>query len=203
MPAHADVRTLRVSSLQSFKPQGADQRNGRLARVDRLLLTFDLDADLTGTFNWNVKQLFVYLTATFSTPANVRAPAAPRPPRVVAAAPRRHALPPFAAPPPHNVRACRLQELNRVVVWDRVVARPEDAHLVATGNFSKYPILDQRAELRGRLVNLTLSWDIMPYTGLLFTGSGGRYAARLPDAYCEGDAAATCAFSDVLEETRR
>ena len=90
-----------------------------------------------------------------------------------------------------------------MVVWDRVVARPEDAHLVATGNFSKYPILDQRAELRGRLVNLTLAWDIMPYTGLLFTGSGGRYAARLPDAYCEGDAAASCAFADVLEETAR
>jgi signal peptidase complex subunit 3 len=95
-----------------------------------------------------------------------------------------------------------LQELNRVVVWDRVVTRVEDAHLLARGNFSKYPVFDQRAELRGRLVNLTLHWDIMPYTGILFTGTGGRFSARLPDAYCEGDAA-TCAFGEVLEETTR
>ena len=34
-------------------------------------LTFDLQADLTPLFNWNVKQLFLYLTAEYETPANV------------------------------------------------------------------------------------------------------------------------------------
>ena len=33
-------------------------------------LTFDLQADLTPLFNWNVKQLFLYLTAEYSTPSN-------------------------------------------------------------------------------------------------------------------------------------
>jgi signal peptidase complex subunit 3 len=33
-------------------------------------LTFDLQADLTPLFNWNVKQLFLYLTAEYTTPAN-------------------------------------------------------------------------------------------------------------------------------------
>ena len=73
MYSTAAVHTLRVSTLQQFKPQGTDMRNGRMARVDRALLAFDLDADLSGAFNWNVKQLFVYLSATFQTPANVRA----------------------------------------------------------------------------------------------------------------------------------
>ena len=34
-------------------------------------LTFDLQADLTPLFNWNVKQLFLYLTAEYETRNNV------------------------------------------------------------------------------------------------------------------------------------
>jgi len=33
-------------------------------------ITFDLDADLRGLFNWNVKQLFIFLTAEYETPSN-------------------------------------------------------------------------------------------------------------------------------------
>lgn len=33
-------------------------------------ITFDLQTDLTGLFNWNVKQLFLYLTAEYRTDAN-------------------------------------------------------------------------------------------------------------------------------------
>lgn len=73
MPSTASVRELRVSSLQAFKPQGAERQGpSSLRKVDRVLLAFDMDADLAGAFNWNVKQLFVYLTATFATPTNVR-----------------------------------------------------------------------------------------------------------------------------------
>lgn len=34
-------------------------------------ITFDLQANLTKIFNWNVKQLFLYLTAEYITPSNV------------------------------------------------------------------------------------------------------------------------------------
>lgn len=33
-------------------------------------LTFDLKTDLTDLYNWNVKQLFLYLTAEYKTPSN-------------------------------------------------------------------------------------------------------------------------------------
>lgn len=33
-------------------------------------ITFDLQTDLTGLFNWNVKQLFLYLTAEYKTESN-------------------------------------------------------------------------------------------------------------------------------------
>jgi signal peptidase complex subunit 3 len=32
---------------------------------------FDLEADLAPLFNWNVKQLFLYLTAEYETKQNV------------------------------------------------------------------------------------------------------------------------------------
>ncbi|KAM7356564.1 signal peptidase complex subunit Spase22-23 [Cochliomyia hominivorax] len=34
-------------------------------------ITFDLETNLTSLFNWNVKQLFLFLTAEYSTPDNV------------------------------------------------------------------------------------------------------------------------------------
>ncbi|XP_063708212.1 signal peptidase complex subunit 3 [Culicoides brevitarsis] len=34
-------------------------------------ITFDLKTDLTGLFNWNVKQLFLYLTAEYESESNV------------------------------------------------------------------------------------------------------------------------------------
>ncbi|KAL1129597.1 hypothetical protein AAG570_012542 [Ranatra chinensis] len=40
-------------------------------RSDLGFLIFDLQANLTHLFNWNVKQLFLYLTAEYSTPNNI------------------------------------------------------------------------------------------------------------------------------------
>ncbi len=38
---------------------------------DQAILTLGIDADLRSVFNWNVKQLFVYITAEYETAANV------------------------------------------------------------------------------------------------------------------------------------
>ena len=38
---------------------------------DQAILSLQLDADLRSVFNWNVKQLFVYITAEYETDANV------------------------------------------------------------------------------------------------------------------------------------
>lgn len=39
-------------------------------KCDLGFLTFDLQANLTNVFNWNVKQLFLYLTAEYSSEKN-------------------------------------------------------------------------------------------------------------------------------------
>ena len=41
-------------------------------KSDLGFITFDLQADLNPLFNWNVKQLFLYLTAEYETANNVR-----------------------------------------------------------------------------------------------------------------------------------
>ena len=41
-------------------------------RHDLGFINFDITADLSPIFNWNVKQLFVYLAAEYQTENNVR-----------------------------------------------------------------------------------------------------------------------------------
>jgi signal peptidase complex subunit 3 len=65
LPATPVVRVLRVNKLKSFRVQ---KESMRPELQDRAVLSFDLDADLTGVFNWNVKQLFVYVSATYAAP---------------------------------------------------------------------------------------------------------------------------------------
>ena len=40
--------------------------------ADVAVLRFDLDVDLRQVWNWNVKMLFVYITAEYATPEHVR-----------------------------------------------------------------------------------------------------------------------------------
>ncbi|TMW62230.1 hypothetical protein Poli38472_009723 [Pythium oligandrum] len=56
------VRKLAVHKVDSL-------RNYR-DRMDRATLSFDLDADLSSVFNWNVKQLFVYVVAEYASKSN-------------------------------------------------------------------------------------------------------------------------------------
>ena len=52
------ITTLELNTLRSLKSHGG---------VDRALLSFDIDADLRPAFHWNVKQLFVYVVASYAT----------------------------------------------------------------------------------------------------------------------------------------
>jgi signal peptidase complex subunit 3 len=52
------IHKLDLKTLKSLKSHGG---------VDRALLSFDIHADMTPAFHWNVKQLFVYVVASYST----------------------------------------------------------------------------------------------------------------------------------------
>lgn len=65
----ANVRVLRMHELKTIRKMYEPASRG--VATDRALFTIDLDADLSGVWNWNVKQLFVYITADFATASNV------------------------------------------------------------------------------------------------------------------------------------
>lgn len=53
---------LKLNNLRSLKSHGG---------VDRALLSFDLKVDLEPAFHWNIKQLFVYVVASYETEGRV------------------------------------------------------------------------------------------------------------------------------------
>lgn len=70
-----------------------------------------------------------------------------------------------------------------MVLWDKIVTRKEDARIKLRALRQKYAFLDQGAGLRGRDLNLTLSWNVMPKVGRLVTRSKSFPAGPLPDEY--------------------
>mmetsp|Transcript_21391 Transcript_21391/g.32715 ORF Transcript_21391/g.32715 Transcript_21391/m.32715 type:complete len:171 (+) Transcript_21391:170-682(+) len=118
-----DIKELKLNTLRSLKSHGG---------VDRALLSFDLDVDFRPAFHWNIKQLFVYVVATYESETNPS---------------------------------------NQVVVWDKIVEATDPIKVVKERNiFIKYALVDQGHELRGKTVKLSLMWDHMPLTGLLYMG---------------------------------
>lgn len=55
---------------QCFYRKNVPDYSASREKNDLGFLTFDLHTDLTHLFNWNVKQLFLYLTAEYETPNN-------------------------------------------------------------------------------------------------------------------------------------
>ena len=107
-------------------------------------------ADMTPAFHWNIKQLFVYVVATYATPTNPK---------------------------------------NQIVLWDRIIEAtdPPNKKILDEKNvFVKYGLVDQGAELRGKEVELSLMWDHMPLTGVLYMdqqkeGTASKFV--LPEEY--------------------
>lgn len=63
--------SLLVSLRFLFYSKNVPDYSASREKKDLGFLTFDLKTDLTDLFNWNVKQLFLYLTAEYQTPNNV------------------------------------------------------------------------------------------------------------------------------------
>ena len=66
----SDNHMFLMPHFNHFSKNVADYSASR-EKNDLGFLTFDLEADLTSVFNWNAKQLFLYLVAEYQTPKNV------------------------------------------------------------------------------------------------------------------------------------
>lgn len=55
------IHKLELNTMRSLKSHGG---------VDRALLSFDIHADMEPAFHWNIKQIFVYVVASYKTDSN-------------------------------------------------------------------------------------------------------------------------------------
>nr|XP_020658873.1 signal peptidase complex subunit 3 [Pogona vitticeps] len=63
VPVSIAVSRVMLKNVEDFTGPGE--------RSDLGIITFDINADLHSIFDWNVKQLFLYLSAEYSTKNNV------------------------------------------------------------------------------------------------------------------------------------
>lgn len=72
--------------------------------------------------------------------------------------------------------------LNQVSLWDSIIPSKDQAKfLFRTTN--KYRFTDQGSNLRGKELNFTLHWHVMPKTGKMFADKIVMTGYRLPDEY--------------------
>lgn len=125
------------------------------------VVTFDLNADLRSIFSWNTKQLFVYVQAEYETEDN-----------------KRNEIVLWDSIIQQKVRGRSLgQQLGQA--WRRFACEvcmvcimcnvwlglQDKALIKLKGHKTKYAFIDQGKNLRGRDVNLTLVWSVMPKVG--------------------------------------
>lgn len=70
MKEYNAVMDVKISSVKKVVKNVADYSAGR-ERNDLGFLTFNLDGDFSRVFDWNTKQIFLYMTAHYSTKSNV------------------------------------------------------------------------------------------------------------------------------------
>lgn len=74
-------------------------------------------------------------------------------------------------------------KLNQVVLWDTIIEKQEDAHIIAKSLKQEYQFVDQGKNLRGKPLNITMVWNVMPRVGRLYTRSQSFSVGPLPDQY--------------------
>eukprot|EP01006_Ploeotia_vitrea_P067326 TRINITY_DN96962_c0_g1_i1.p1 TRINITY_DN96962_c0_g1~~TRINITY_DN96962_c0_g1_i1.p1 ORF type:complete len:181 (+),score=74.79 TRINITY_DN96962_c0_g1_i1:1-543(+) len=140
--ATPDVKVLQLRGLR-----GRLGYQSPVMTWDQADLRLSVDADFAPVFHWNVKQLFVYITADYATPEHPR---------------------------------------NRVVLWDRVVNRPDLYRVVLEDEKPEYDLVDMDRSLANSHVNITLHWDVMPNVGFLSSGSfAGQQPVAMPAQYSQ------------------
>lgn len=69
--AYDELAKVDLKTVKAFVRRMPDYNMPNAIENELGLVQFDLDADFEDCFDWNVKQLFIYLTANYVTPSNV------------------------------------------------------------------------------------------------------------------------------------
>ncbi|EFP01179.1 hypothetical protein CRE_24528 [Caenorhabditis remanei] len=138
VPTKLSVKDVKIRNVVDY---ATDEQQADLAT-----LNFNLNVDFSKLFNWNVKQLFVYLVAEYKTPVN---------------------------------------EVNQVVLWDRIVERSERVVMDEIGIKPKYYFLDDGSNLlKHENVTFVLRYNVIPNAGYLrLVQSSDQIVVPFPSTY--------------------
>lgn len=67
IPGHAVGMVKPMVSQIQLHENKHPQKPSQRSKIDRAIIRLDVDVDFTAVFNWNIKQLFVYAIAEYST----------------------------------------------------------------------------------------------------------------------------------------
>lgn len=174
-----------MNSPRSYRVKGRPHYYST-KREEYAHVTFDLDADLSSLFNWNTKQVFLYITATYPSSTSSSAPASEA---VIWDA----IIPAHDAPwhantyihpdPKTKSKSSAASKSKAAKKKLGAKAYPPGAKpgiLRLPGQKPKYQITDATGKLGGREnATLTLKWNVQPYVGFLTwtnTASIGRWS---------------------------
>ncbi|KAL6939464.1 hypothetical protein ACO0RG_003303 [Hanseniaspora osmophila] len=59
---------------------------------------------------------------------------------------------------------------GKVTFWDKIITQKEDAVLDMENIVSKYSVWDKNSQLKDKIINVKLQWNIQPYVGPLNFG---------------------------------
>ena len=142
--------------------------SARKEKQDLGYITFDLEADLTPLFNWNAKQLFVFLTAEYETQDNKLNQVS-------------HIW--FVMIFVNGLFWC--VSCLKVVLWDKIIRRGQYAELNLKNMNTNYYFWDDGNGLKGNTnVTLTLNWNIIPNAGTMpLKRATGSHSFSFPSEY--------------------
>lgn len=163
-------------------------------REEYAQIRFDLDADLSPLFNWNTKQLFVYVYATYSSSDNANTqtraseaiiwdsiiPASPSPYSWEALKEKATALLPASLTSSSSAKSAgkrgakRNSKTSASSKKKKAAAEPASpAVLRLRGQKAKYQISDITGQLAERQnVTLSVGWNVQPWVGALWWAPG-------------------------------
>ena len=134
-PAQLDV---------AYQKMEVDLKQKANARRQNAVVHFDLDADFTNSWNWNVKDIYVSVVLSYLS------------------APRGQ----------QQAEASGSKVANSMVIWDTILSSKESAVMKLRDTPSKYPVRHLDGLLPQGNMSLRVEYSTFPHVGYLYRGSG-------------------------------
>lgn len=121
-------------------------------RVERVELGLDIDADLSGLFTWNTKQVYFGVVVHYEGTKDSR----------------------------NNGERGVKSKHNEIILWDTVFSSAREAVLHLRDIKPKYYFTGLTSELHGQKIVVQPMWMVTPYAGTLSTVYGSPTTYTLP-----------------------